>query len=761
MKSAWIFLLLICCGQISLAQGIPAIGQWRDHLPMRNVLSLAVDESTIVAGTAFGYFAYKPETKEIFTQTKSNGLSQVDLRLLSKHPNSDVFILAYQNADIDLVKGDQIKNLPDLLKSSIQEDKTINHINWVGDDAYLSTHLGIVVVNTQREEIKNTFRFGQNGTSIKVYQTALLSGVLYAATEKGLYSAQLSSPSLNDFRSWTAINVFGSSHAIQRVLNWNNQLVLQRNDSLFINKNGEWSFLYANQKLITTLELVNKQLLIGQTDQGKGSISLIDPVTLNVNVTNSSYLTLPKAAVFLNGTIWVGDETNGLINISDANEMPVFPETPAGLANGEGVYINQEILIAAGRLNDQTLQFAFKEGFYSFKNDSWNSFNSTNSSAIDSLRGVVGITNVPVTGSVFAGADNGGLLEITKDNIAILYKQNSFLSPVFNDPLRFSIGGLVTDRDQQLWLTNNGAPQGLIVRKKDGAVQKFTVPFSYTNFGLSKLIVDDQNRKWIVAANADGLFCFDHGISIENIADDRWRHFKQGLGRGNLPSNKVTSIAVDRNGFIWVGTDKGIALIQCGDDLFSSGTCEAVLPVVQQDNFAGRLLAEEQINDIEVDGADRKWIATNNGVWLLSADGQQVIHRFTAFNSKLLNNVVSSIVIHQGTGEVFFMTQKGICSYRGSAIAPVEVMKKPFVFPNPVPPGFSGTIAIRDLPENAWVSITELDGRVVYKTRSLGGQAIWNGKNYKGERMSSGTYLIIVSNEFNTQQVAGKIFFLK
>lgn len=761
MKSAWFLLLLIVYGNTSLAQGIPSIGQWRDHLPMRNVLSLAVDESTIFAGTPFGYFTYRPGTKEITTQTKSNGLSQVELRLLSKHPFDHVFLLVYQNADIDLINGDQIRNLPDLLKSTAQEDKTINHINWVGDDAYLSTQLGIVVVNTNRVEIKNTFRFGQNGASIKVNQTAVLSGSIYAATENGLFSAQLSSPSLNDYRNWSTVNVLGSAIAIQRVLNWNNHLVLQRNDSLFINKNGDWSFLYANQKQITVLELVNNQLLIGQTNQGKGSVSLIDPVNLSVKLINSSYLTWPKTAIFLNDAIWVGDLTNGLINISDPNVLPVFPETPAGLANGEGIHVNQEILIAAGRWNDQSLQFAFKDGFYSFKNDSWKSFNSSNFSIIDSLSGIVGIAHVTTTGSVFAGADNGGLLEITKDNKALLYKQNSFLSPMFNDPQRYSVGGLTMDRDQQLWLTNNGASQGLIVLKKDGAVQKFTIPFSYANFGLSKLIIDDQHRKWIIPSNADGLFCFDHGSSIENSADDRWRQFRQGLGRGNLPSNKVTSIAVDRNGFIWVGTDKGIALIQCGEDLFSTSACEAVLPVVQQDNFAGRLLADEQINDIEVDGADRKWIATNNGVWLLSADGQQVVHRFTSTNSKLLNNEVASLVIQQETGEVFFMTQKGICSYRSSAIVPVDVMKKPFVFPNPVPPGYSGTIAIRDLPDNAWVSITELDGRVVYKTRSLGGQAIWNGKNYRGERMSSGVYLVIVSNEFNTQQVAGKIFFLK
>jgi ligand-binding sensor domain-containing protein len=220
-------------------------------------------------------------------------------------------------------------------------------------------------------------------------------------------------------------------------------------------------------------------------------------------------------------------------------------------------------------------------------------------------------------------------------------------------------------------------------------------------------------------------------------------------------------MAEDQSGAIWVGTDRGIGIIQCGADLFSAAKCDASLPVVQQDNFAGLLLANEVVNDIKVDGADRKWVATKNGVWLLSADGQKVVYRFTNTNSKLLSNQVFSIVVHATTGEVFFMTAAGICSFRSTATRALQEIKKPFVFPNPVPSGYTGAIAIKELPNNAWVKITELDGRLVYQTRSLGGQAIWHGKNYKGERVNSGAYLIIVSNQDNTDQVAGKIFFIK
>jgi ligand-binding sensor domain-containing protein len=728
---------------------------------MRAVISIASTDNAVLAGTAFGYFGYQPTSGEIITKTKSSGLSQVDLQLVSKDPNSNKLLVAYRQSDLDLIEGDQIRNLPDLMISNVREDRTINHINWIGSDAYLSTNMGIVVVNTERFEIKNTYRIGRQGAAIKVFQTVLLNGILYAATENGLIRANFNSSSLNDFRNWTNDPILNQISSVDRIINCKNQLVLQRHDSLIVNRNGSWNFLFTDQKPITTLAVVNDRLFVGQSNLGKGTALLIDPTTQVMQVINSNYLTYPTDAVVVDGVIWVGDLNNGLVNISNPSAIPVYPETPAGLAYGEGNYAEETIFVASGKISNQPVQSVLRNGIFTFANGNWKSITAANFPFIDSVRDIQSVVYSKSIGSIYASSENRGLIEITKDNAIKIYNRNSFISSQNNNPNVFSIGGLVIDRDQHLWLTNSGAQQGLVVKKNDGAIQKFTIPFVYSNLGLSKIVVDDLNRKWIATSNSDGLFCFDQGSSLESVTDDRWRYFKQGLGRGNLPSNKIISMASDRNGFLWIGTDKGVAVIQCGEDLFNSTACEAILPVVQQDNFAGRLLAEEQINDIKIDGADRKWMATNNGVWLLSADGQKVINQFTSSNSKLLDNQVFSIVVDPQSGEVFFMTQKGICSFRGTSTDPIVSIKKPFVFPNPVPPGFSGTIAIRDLPENAWVSITELDGRLVYKTRSLGGQAIWNGKNYKGEKVSSGTYLILVSNEFNTQQVAGKIFFLK
>jgi hypothetical protein len=172
------------------------------------------------------------------------------------------------------------------------------------------------------------------------------------------------------------------------------------------------------------------------------------------------------------------------------------------------------------------------------------------------------------------------------------------------------------------------------------------------------------------------------------------------------------------------------------------------------------LFSGEEVQCIAVDGADRKWIGTKNGAWLISADAEKTIYRFTTDNSPLLSNDVKKIAVDGKTGEVFFATATGICSFRSTATAAGSTNSNVLVFPNPVPPGYNSNIAIRGVADNAIVKITELNGRLVYQTRALGGQAIWNGKDYNGRTVSTGIYLVLVSDDARQEKVATKIAFI-
>ncbi len=297
------------------------------------------------------------------------------------------------------------------------------------------------------------------------------------------------------------------------------------------------------------------------------------------------------------------------------------------------------------------------------------------------------------------------------------------------------------------------------VRKNDGSFKAFAIPFFLTNNAVAQIVIDDAQQKWIVSPTGNGLIVFNDNNTIDNIADDKWRLFKTGVGAGNLPSNDVSCIAKDKSGFIWVGTANGIAVFQCAQDVFTNG-CEAMLPIISETGFANFLFKGEAIRSIAVDGANRKWVATADGVWLVSADGDKVLQHFTEANSPLLSSDVKSIAVNGSSGEVFFGTAKGISSYRSTATEASENKNEVLVFPNPVPPNYGGAIAIKGLPENSIVKITELNGRLVFQTRSLGGQAVWNGRDYKGGQAATGVYLVFAVSDLKTEKAVAKIVFV-
>ena len=173
------------------------------------------------------------------------------------------------------------------------------------------------------------------------------------------------------------------------------------------------------------------------------------------------------------------------------------------------------------------------------------------------------------------------------------------------------------------------------------------------------------------------------------------------------------------------------------------------------------LLGTETVTSIEVDGANRKWLGTKNGgVFLVSDDGQTQIHSFNTDNSPLLSNSVTDIAIDENTGEVFFATFNGIISYISDATGPDQAFNDVYVFPNPVRPEYQGKIVINGLIENTYVKITDLNGNLVYETMSQGGRAVWDGNNFRGDRVSTGIYLVFCTNEDGSQTHMTKLMFI-
>jgi hypothetical protein len=759
LRILFVGLFILCFDNFVIAQNnLQPIGNWREHLPYQHCIQI-INGDKLYAATEDAVFSVVED--QITRYTKMTGLNDMGIADISWDATTAQLVIAYTNSNIDILKGSIVQNMGDIKRSSITANKTIHQVFCSNGFAYLSAGLGVIVADLQKYEIKDTWYLGNNGGQVKVYGFNKDAQYFYAATEEGLKKANQLSPDISNPNAWQNISSEAglSLGPINNIVAINNKMVVQKKDSLFIQNNAFWSLLYADPNWpIISINSNGSDLVVAQRKNDGSSRVLIldDKGNILQTIAKDGVISFPKNAIKIGIDVWVADYFGGLIKCS-ANFEQFIPNGPLGKSSGEMIFQNNHIMIAAGAVNDAWNYQYNRDGIFDFSNDRWTYQGYYNRSELDSVLDFICLATDPDNASTWAGSYGGGLMNEHDNKITIYKQKNSTLQAAIGDPTSFRVSGLAFDQNKNLWISNYGAAKNLQVRKNDGSWNAFQVPFNLNENALSQIVIDDENQLFIVSPKGNGLICYNPGNNIDAVSDDKWKNYLSGIGSGNLPSNNVLCIAKDKNGFIWVGTDKGIGIIQCSSEIFSGSGCDALLPIVQQDRFAGYLFHDETVQCIAVDGANRKWVGTKNGLWLISADGDKIIYQFDSENSPLLNNDVKKVVIDPLSGEVFIATINGICSFRSTATEGTNKNQSVLVFPNPVPPGYNGSIAIRGTADHALVKITELNGTLVYQTRTLGGQAIWDGKNYKGQKVASGVYLVLIRDESGNEKLVTKI----
>ena len=241
-------------------------------------------------------------------------------------------------------------------------------------------------------------------------------------------------------------------------------------------------------------------------------------------------------------------------------------------------------------------------------------------------------------------------------------------------------------------------------------------------------------------------------ILVFNDETGEERYLGNTTGEGGLPGTKATTIISDKDGLIWAGTDQGVAFFPDPFSVFS-GNVDAVRPIFDR----RPLLRDQLITAIAVDGGNRKWIGTPNGLWLFDEAGETLVHNFTTENSPLPSNYIKDIAIDANSGEVFIATTQGMVSYRGTATKGGTENQAVKIFPNPVSMSFNGEVGISGLVDDAIVKITTVTGTLVREVKAAGGMATWNVTDYRNERVATGVYLVFSASSNGSETFVGKI----
>ena len=396
-----------------------------------------------------------------------------------------------------------------------------------------------------------------------------------------------------------------------------------------------------------------------------------------------------------------------------------------------------------------------------FRNENWSIYNSDKFPELSNVRdGIKALIDPFNANRLFIATYGYGLIEINNNIVKIFNDTNSILPSTLGITGFCRISDIQFDSAGNLWILVAGANE-FTVYKTNGQMVRLPISSSISNNNPGEMIIDENNNNVYVPfpRGSGGVLVFKYNGTIDNTSDDRSMILTTQAGNGKLPSNTVYSLAIDKNDQLWLATSEGVAVIYNTHNFFTANSFDASQIILEVDGYAMPMLISEKVNKIEIDGANRKWFATDNaGIFTFSPNGDKEIYHFTDKNSPLLSNKVISLTIDPITGEVFAATDLGLVSYRSNAIEPFTEMQEIKIFPNPVPADINGYITMDGLPEDSYVTITDSYGKVVYKTKSLGGRATWNGVDVYNNKAKRGVYVVWVSNDDGSITGTGKFF---
>ena len=772
-KKSVSFLFALYCSAC-LSQDIE-IGQWRPELSYNKGLDVADAEEKVYAIANGNLFSYSKSDNSIERLSKVNGWSDIGVSAINYSKDRKVLVVAYANSNLDLLEKDVVVNISDIKSKQILGDKSVNNIFFDGDFAYLACGFGIIKLNIVKKEIADTYYIGTNGAAVNVRDVLTDGNYVFAATDDGIYRASKNNTFLSDFNQWTR---FFNDSTFNTMALFNGNIVVNKYSSIY-NNDKIYTFDPATPILIPlvlqnytsntchNIRAFNSKLVVTFDE----FIDVYDASFASVvHIYDYFQADLPgfaplKCVLDTEGKEWIADRKSALMKGDGPFLFERFaPEGPNTNSVTAISVENGNLWVAPGSKDAAWGNLFNIDGVSGFYNGSWTNVTNKTSVAIDTLFDIITVLADPNDPKrCFAGSWSNGLIEIKEGKVSAVYNEkNSTLRqrPEFR---WIGVGGLDFDKGGTVWFTNSYTKNALQALDINGNFTAFDCGSELNNTLVGNVVATSSGPKWMMLPNGNGVLVYDDNSTLDDPSDDKIKKLNFTAGSGGIVGSDVSSMAEDADGQMWIGTDKGISVFYSPIAVFGTGSFDAQQIKLEQDGYVQNLLETELVTAIAVDGANRKWIGTqNSGVYFMSADGTQQLAHYTAANSPLFSDEIRSIAINGKNGQVYFATANGIVSYKSTATDGADkfVKEEVFAYPNPVRPDYTGTIAIKGLTKNADVKITDISGTLIFQTKALGGQAIWNGRDTKGTKAQSGVYTIFCASEDGSKTIISKLLFL-
>lgn len=750
------------------------LGSWQVYPSYGRATHCVAVGSRVYALCEGALMRYDVEDSSVKTYDCYSDLNDINIVQIAYSPETKRIILVYANGNIDLidVQADLSLNQQSVINISALRDKTlpgktISSLYIKGVIAYIATGFGFVAVDMKEGVILDTYRLGKDVRSVVVNNDAC-----YLVTTDGLLRAN-ASDNLHLATSWQTIY---TNNTLQDAVQFSGHLYLRSTNALY---------RLVGSDLQQVLQFASPSVQLRCL--ANGSMVCLDKDAMYLFSDAEHYSKIRLDGKIVNDVVQIGSSywtcegdlgiraysvKDGVMTLTNGSIRPNSPHRNLFsrmhyVQNGDGDW---RLLVAGG---ENTYQSVYNEpvAMY-YESDKWTLLDDSPSATL--LPGIMQRNSTDIAQDpndpdhFFVGTWRNGLKEYRNGRLVKIYHSD-------NSPIRSILPEIALyhqyetapavhyDSDGNLWLAQQQVDT--IVRyitpdnrwhsiyTPDIAGKDFVNGYLFTTSGVVFMPI-------YRGLEEAGLYAFTH--DMKRVTKSHYLtvlNNQDGVSYGRL---ECDAIVEDLTGLIWVGTTAGLFLIEDPNDFLSPDYSFTQVKINRNDGsgFADYLLSGVAIRSLAVDGGNRKWVGTlNNGVFLISEDGQEMLQHFDAKNSPLLSDCVNSIAINPETGEVMFGTDKGLCSYVGDATEPAEKLSGSDViaYPNPVTPDHTGLICIDGLTFNAEVKILSSSGQLVASGTSNGGRFTWDGRNRQGRRVSSGIYHVVSSTESGKKAVVTRI----
>lgn len=773
-----LLLILIAFVSFTTAVAQTAVGNWKVYSMFSDIKKMEQSHNKVYYLSGTNLFSFDKETEETYSYTLKNKLNDITVDNIYYNNEKNYLLITYSSGNIDLLYDDgTVVNLPDIKNSTLNYSLEINDVAFLGDCIYVATKFGLIVFDETRHEVKYSGVYDKEislvacvGDYIVIDQNRALYYIhkddrfetfdSYTNIAKGNYLddmqgisdnkmlVRLTSKNINLYTIDFSLNKINSTSV--DVTKTASNIVNGKEEVYFVSNNTVNSVSSDGVKTSHSsipAEL-SSQIVSIWDDPDKLWVGNKDGIA-NYDVSDNGLTVLydkfKPQALNVDYPVFITSDKNGKIYVSNMSESMYYDFT----------YRNKSFISSIDK--DEIKDVAPTEFTASHRS------NPSKEILYDTYQLAVDPEDPEI---YYVGSFWEGLYKVKDGKTIAQYNpENSSLTESWG----CRVNAVAFDKENNLWCTNEIVAEGLPslhilpaeARKKETTTVQDWIPITLGSFYSSKdvrlLMCKKSNMIFICDGKWIGyVVAYDTNGTYTDTSDDKfmmWNKFIDQDGK-NYSYNRVSALAEDKNGKVWIGTTSGIIEISNPKNATNTSLTVTRLKVPRNDgtNYADYLLDGVHVTSISVDNSNRKWIGTmSDGVYLVNENGTEILEHFTSENSYLPGGITYSVLAHPHNNSVFMGTEFGLVEYSSDSSPAKEDYSEIYAYPNPVKPEYTGLITITGLMDNSLIKIADSAGNVFYSSRSEGGMVTWDGCNSAGERVKSGVYFVYVSQNENEQ----------